>query len=128
MSQNPNNLPPEAQQMLQQLQQQQQTLQQLNNKKQQLEMQKNEVQKAIDELDKTEGEKKVFKVAGPVLIESNKDDLQDEMNEKKESIGIKLNSIDKKMSKTEESAIENQQKLQKMVAGGGSGDSTAAAE
>lgn len=57
-----------------------------------------EIENAIKELKNLGENKKVYKLVGNVLIEKNKDELLKELEEKKEIISIRLQSISKQES------------------------------
>ena len=79
-------LSPQAQQMLIQLQTFQQQIQTIAFQKETLGIQDIELGKALDDLKKAKDDEEVFKAVGPILIKSNKKDLEKELSEKKESI------------------------------------------
>ena len=83
MSQN-QQIPPMVQEQLSKLQQTQQNLQMIMAQKQQLELEQLETEKALVELNKANDDDMVFKHAGTILIKSNKKDLIEELEEKKE--------------------------------------------
>lgn len=76
-------IPPLVQEQLAKLQQTQQNLQSILAQKQQLEFDKLETEKALEELQKVNDDDMVFKHAGTILIKSNKKDLIEELDEKK---------------------------------------------
>ena len=77
-------IPPLVQEQLAKLQQTQQNLQSILAQKQQLEFDKLDTEKALEELKKANDDDMVFKHAGTILIKSNKKDLIEELDEKKE--------------------------------------------
>jgi len=83
-------IPPLVQEQLAKLQQTQQNLQSILAQKQQLEFDKLETEKALEELQKVNDDDMVFKHAGTILIKSNKKDLIEELDEKKELAKTKL--------------------------------------
>ena len=82
MSQN-QQIPPMLQEQLSKLQQTQQNLQMIIAQKQQLELEQLETEKALVELNKANDDDAVFKHAGTILIKSNKKDLIEELEEKR---------------------------------------------
>ena len=86
MPQNPQNLPPEAQQMIGELQQSQQQLQQMEQHKMELRAQKSQIDKAVEALKETGEDEEVFRVVGPTVIKSNRNDLLEDLEEKQETL------------------------------------------
>lgn len=105
-------LPPQAQQLLLQLQTFQQQLQAVLMQKESLTIQKIEQEKALEELDKIKQGEDVYKAVGPILIKSAKNTMQKELKEKNETIDLRLKSLEKQESKIKERAKETQDKLQ----------------
>ena len=88
-------IPPLVQEQLAKLQQTQQNLQSILAQKQQLEFDKLETEKALEELQKVNDDDMVFKHAGTILIKSNKKDLIEELEEKKELAKTKASLLAK---------------------------------
>lgn len=118
MPQSPQDLPPQAQQMIGKLQRQQQQLQQLGEQRNQLRAQKMQIETALEALEEASEDEEVFKVAGPIIVKSTRDDLIEELEEEKEDMEVKLKSVEKKEGKVKEGAKKNQQELQEMLSGG----------
>jgi len=89
-------IPPLVQEQLAKLQQTQQNLQSILAQKQQLEFDKLETEKALEELQKVNDDDMVFKHAGTILIKSNKKDLIEELDEKKELAKTKASLLTNK--------------------------------
>jgi prefoldin beta subunit len=105
------SLPPETQQTLMQLQTFQQQLEMVLLQKNSLTVQKTEIEKALEELEKTEEGKDVFKIVGPILVKTTKENLISELKEKLESIELRLKSLEKQEEKLREKIKEKQEKL-----------------
>ena len=114
---------PEAQQVLLDLQACQQQMQTVLIQKESLNIQNMEIEKALEELKKVKNEE-VFKAVGPILIKSEKAKLQKELEERKETIDLRLKSLQKQENRMKERMEESQKKLQEMF----KGQETAAAE
>ena len=80
-----NELPPQIQNQLAQLQQIQQQAQALMQQKSQVEMILRETERALEELKNTEDGATVYKAAGELLVKANKDDVLKDLEEKKDS-------------------------------------------
>ena len=102
---------PEAQQTLLELQTFQQQMQTVLIQKETLNMQNMEIDKALEELGKVKDED-VFKAVGPILIKSEKGKLKNELEEKKETIDLRLKSLQKQEARMKEKLEESQKKLE----------------
>lgn len=109
------SLPPAAQQLLLQLQTAQQQGQAISIQHESLTIQKMEIEKALEELKKTKDSEEVFKAVGPILVKSTKSNLTKELGEKKESIEMRLSSLEKQDAKLREKVKELQTKLQELL-------------
>ncbi|MEK6826328.1 MAG: prefoldin subunit [Nanoarchaeota archaeon] len=81
-------------------------LQQLIMQKQVLQSQLIEIDNALSEINKNP--KQIFKVTGPVMIESPNDLIKKELESKKELIDVKLKNINKQEDKLRQKAKETQ--------------------
>ena len=107
---------PEAQQILLELQTFQQQMQTVLIQKETLNIQNMEIDKALEELKKVKNED-VFKAVGPILIKSEKKELEKELNEKKETIDLRLKSLQKQENRMKERLEESQKKLEAILKG-----------
>ena len=114
MSQN-QQIPPMLQEQLSKLQQTQQNLQMIIAQKQQLELEQLETEKALVELNKANDDDAVFKHAGTILIKSNKKDLIEELEEKKELAKTKASLLVKQEERLKTSLKEQETKIQEMI-------------
>ena len=114
MSQN-QQIPPIVQEQLAKLQQTQQNLQMILAQKQQLELEQLETEKALEELKKANDDDAVFKHAGTILIKSNKKDLIEELEEKKELAKTKASLLAKQEERLKTSLKEQETKIQEMI-------------
>jgi len=114
MSQN-QQIPPMVQEQLAKLQQTQQNLQMIMAQKQQLELEQLETEKALVELNKANDDDAVFKHAGTILIKSNKKDLIEELEEKKELAKTKSSLLAKQEEKLKTGLKEQETKIQEMI-------------
>ena len=116
-SEKPMQLPPEAQQMLMQLQVFRQQMQSLAMQKEGMHIQKLENEKAIEELGKTKESEEVFKAVGPILIKSSKTEMEKELKERNETIERRLKAFESQEKSINEKAADIQKKLQEMLTG-----------
>ena len=114
MSQN-QQIPPMVQEQLAKLQQTQQNLQMIMAQKQQLELEQLETEKALAELNKANDDDAVFKHAGTILIKSNKKDLIEELEEKKELAKTKASLLAKQEERLKTGLKEQETKIQEMI-------------
>ena len=108
-------IPPLVQEQLAKLQQTQQNLQSILAQKQQLEFDKLETEKALEELKKANDDDMVFKHAGTILIKSNKKDLIEELDEKKELAKTKASLLTKQEESLKTTLKEQETKIQEMI-------------
>jgi len=114
MSQN-QQIPPMVQEQISKLQQTQQNLQMIMAQKQQLELEQLETEKALVELNKANDDDAVFKHAGTILIKSNKKDLIEELEEKKELAKTKASLLAKQEERLKIGLKEQETKIQEMI-------------
>jgi len=108
-------IPPLVQEQLAKLQQTQQNLQSILAQKQQLEFDKLETEKALEELQKVNDDDMVFKHAGTILIKSNKKDLIEELDEKKELAKTKASLLAKQEERLKITLKQGETKIQEMI-------------
>jgi len=104
-------LTPETQEILIELQAFQQQTQTVLIQKESLNLQNIEIDKALEELKKVTNED-VYKAVGPILIKSNKKDLETELTEKNETIDLRLKSLQKQEDRLKEKMKEAQEKFE----------------
>ena len=110
-------IPPQIQEQFMKMQQAQQNLQSIMSQKQQLEIEKVETNKALDELKKAGDDDTVYKHAGSVLIQSTKDVLITELEERKELANTRSTVLQKQETRIQESLREYETKLNEMMKG-----------
>lgn len=111
-------MPPWLQEQLMKLQQSQQNLQSIMTQKQHLEIERAETEKALEELKKASDGDAVFKHAGTVLIKSTKQELIDELEEKREMAKTRATVIEKQETRVKETLKEQEAKITEMMKGG----------
>lgn len=113
-----NDLPPEAQNMLSQLQQLQQQLQSVMSQKKQAEAYQQEAEEALEELQNASDDVPMYKAAGQVLVKAEREKLVSETEEKKETYGLRVKTLERQENKLREKMEELQNNLQNMISGG----------
>src|SRR3989344_5097392 len=107
-------IPPQAEQMIMQLQSIQQQLQTFALQRQTLVLQKHEVERAIEDLEGADEKEDVYKLSGPIMVRSTKTALLKDLKERIEKMGTTLKRIEDHEKKLGERVQENQQKQEKM--------------
>ena len=115
------NLPPEAQEKIEELQDLQETAQQVAQQKQQAETQLQESKTAVETLDGIEGDTQMYREVGELLIETDYDDAYDDLEEKIDSLEVRVQTLEKQENRVQEQFEELQQELQQMLQGAGGG-------
>jgi len=110
---NLNQLPPDIQEKLSRMQQLQNMLQQLVIQKQRLELELSESDRALKTLEDTPSDAKVYKSAGAVLVQKDKDIVVKELTERKEFLGLRSKVLVKQETNTRERLTKLQENLQK---------------
>ncbi len=98
------------QELIIKFQQYQQQLQTLSVQKQTLQVQKAEIENALKELSKVENEN-VYEIIGNILINRKPTELKEILQDKKERTTLRIESIDKQISRINNKLKEIQQKL-----------------
>lgn len=92
----------------------QQQLQSIILQKENIRLQKLEIEKALEELDVTK-DKNVYKIAGPIMIKKDVTDLKQELSEKKESLELRIKTLEKTEDRITNKLKEMQPILRKMI-------------
>jgi prefoldin beta subunit len=105
-------LPPNIQEKINRLQQLQNTLQQLVLQKQRMEMERNESERALKTLEDVTSDTKVYKSAGAILVEKDRDVVVKELNERLEFLEMRSKVLAKQEGNTRERLTSLQESLQ----------------
>ncbi len=95
------DIPEETQEKIKQLQMLEQALQQLLAQKQAFQLQLMETESALKEL---EGTNEAYRIIGNIMVLTKKEELNKELQEKKETTMLRINALEKQESKTREKA------------------------
>lgn len=95
------DMPEETQGKIRQLQMREQELRQLQMQKQTFQLQMMEIESALKEL---QGAKEAYKIIGSVMVLTKKEDLEKDLDEKKETTELRISSLQKLEAKTREKA------------------------
>lgn len=116
-----NELPPQIQNQLAQLQQIQQQAQAIMQQKSQVEMVLRETDRALEELKKTGDDAVVYQAAGELLIKSKKEDILKELEEKKDSLDVRLKSLSRQEERIQARFTQLQDQLKAALGKGPAG-------
>ena len=105
------DVPPWLKEQLERYEQLQQNLQSVLVQKQQVDLEIIEISKALEELNKSADDVKVYKSAGTVMVSSNKADVVKELTESKDLSNTKITVLNKQEERLKESLKEVQEKL-----------------
>lgn len=120
MSAGEGELPPSIRQQLVRFQQLQQTLNAILIEKQRLEMELIEVKSALEELQKVSDDVVVYKAVGPVLIQTSKQKIVEELTERRDLTETRLKLLEKQEQRTREQLESLQKELRLALSGQGS--------
>ncbi|MGV8141339.1 MAG: prefoldin subunit beta [Candidatus Woesearchaeota archaeon] len=100
----------QMQEKIGQIQMIQQNMENFNMQRQQFQLQQTEIDSALVEMDAS-GE--TYKIIGNIMVSVNKDKLKKELEEKREMLNIRINSIEKQEEKLRIKFEELQQEVMK---------------
>ena len=109
---NVGQLPPNIQEKISRLQQLQNTLQQLILQKQRLDLERNESERALKTLDGVTSETKVYKSAGAILVEKDRDAVVKELKDRLDFLEMRSKILAKQEGNTRERLTSIQESLQ----------------
>ncbi len=107
-----NEISKQKQQLLNQAQIYQQQLQGILAQKESLNLQLMEINKALENLEQTK-EKTIYKISGPILIKSDKEEVKKDLNERKEMITLRIKTLEKGEKRLKEKFEELRAKISK---------------
>ena len=105
-------LPKETEQKIAQLQLYEQSLQNILVQKQQFQSQSLEIESALKEL---EGTKEAYKIVGNIMVSSKKEDLKKDLESKKETVNLRVKTIEKQENQIREKAKKLQEEVSKDI-------------
>lgn len=115
------NLPPEAQEKIEELQGLQETAQTVAVQKQEAESTLTEARNALDELENIDEGTQMYRKVGELLVETEFDEAEDDLEEKVDSLEIRLETLEKQEERVQQQFDELQSELQNMLSGAGGG-------
>ena len=114
-------LPPEAQEKVEQLQAIQQKAQQVATQKQQAEQQLAEAENALEVLSEVESDAGMYRQVGELLIETAYDEAQEDLEERVSNLEIRVQTLDKQEGRIKDQFESLQEELQELLSGAGLG-------
>jgi prefoldin beta subunit len=115
------NLPPEAQEKLEELQDLQETAQQVAAQKQSAESTLTESETALDALEDIDEDTVMYREVGELLVETDYETAHDDLTEKVESLEVRVEQLQKQEERVQEQFESLQSELQQMLQGGAGG-------
>ncbi len=109
------NIPPQVQALLGQLESYQQQLQLVIQQKQKVQVDLNDAKKALEEVEKVEENIPIYKTVGTLIVKTSKDKAVEELKEKIETLEVRLNALTRQEQKLNEKIKELTQKIQSML-------------
>jgi len=110
-----DDLPPQVQNQLRQLQQFQQQLEITVQQRLQIDVRLRETENALEELNKLEENAPVYKSVGNLIIKADKEKLIKKLQEEKETLEVRKKTLESQESKLKEKIEELQKKLQEAL-------------
>ena len=108
-------LPPQLRHQLAQFQQAQQQALALSTQKQQLELALHETERALEELEKLPEGATTYKSVGGILIRAERAKLKGELTERKETLDLRVKTIERQESRVAERLREMREKLEEAL-------------
>ena len=102
----------ETEEEIAQLQLYEQSLQNILIQKQQFQSQSLEIESALKELEKT---KEAYKIVGNIMVLSKKEELKEDLESKKETVSIRIKTLEKQENQIREKAKRLQEAISKKI-------------
>ncbi|HDN50648.1 MAG TPA: prefoldin subunit beta [Thermoplasmatales archaeon] len=109
------DLPPQVQNQLKQMQQLQQQLEMLVQQRLQLDVRLRETENALEELNKLEDGSLIYKTIGNLIIKADRETVLKELQEEKESSELRKKTLEGQETKIKEKLEELQTKIQEAL-------------
>ncbi|HIH72878.1 MAG: Prefoldin subunit beta [Thermococcales archaeon 44_46] len=111
------NIPPQVQALLGQLENYQQQLQLVIQQKQRVQVELNDAKKALEEIEKVEEDTPIYKTVGTLIIRATKAKALEELKEKVETLEVRLKALERQEQKLNEKIKELTQQIQSSLRG-----------
>jgi len=110
-------VPQQLQHQLMRLQQIDQQVKVLTSQRTQLELQLRETENALKELESVEESVSVYKSIGMLLIKSNRNNLKEELTDKKETLDMRIKTLQRQEERSTKQRDEMREKLARQIQG-----------
>ena len=110
-------IPPQVQNLLAQLQQLKAQMEALGQQKIQVEAMLRDTENALEELEKVDDNALVYKNVGDLMIKASRDEVKEELAEKKETFGLRQKTLERQEERGQKRYQQLQQKLQEALGG-----------
>jgi len=110
-------IPPQVQNQIAQLQQLQIQLQATIRQKMQIEAMLRDTESALEELEKVGEEHVIYKSVGDLLIKSKRDEIKEELTEKKETYDLRLKTLERQEERLQKRFQQLQEQIRQALSG-----------
>lgn len=108
-------IPPLAQNLFMQLQQLKAQLEASMRQKMQVEAIVRDIENALKELEKSDQNSVIYKNVGQLMIKANKDNVREDLAEKKETYNLRLKTLERQEERSQRRYQQLQQQLQESL-------------
>lgn len=108
-------LPPQVQHQIAQLQQIQQQVQAILAQKSQIELTLRETERALEELEKLSDDAVIYRSIGELLIKTDKNTVKNDLSEKKETYTLRLKTLEKQEERIQARYKQLQEQLRQAL-------------
>ena len=115
------NLPPEAQEKIEELQGLQETAQTVAVQKQEAESTLNESKTALEQLEEMDEDTQMYRQVGELLVETSYDEAEEDLEEKVDTLEIRLETLEKQEDRIQQQFERLQEDLEQLLGGGAMG-------
>jgi len=115
------NLPPEAQEKIEELQDLQETAQQVAAQKQQAETELETSKTALEQIEDVDDDATMYRQVGELLVETGYAEAEEQLDDKVENLELRAQTLEKQENRVREQFEELQSELQQMLGGAGGG-------
>ena len=112
------NLPPEAQEKIDELQGLQETAQTVAVQKQESESSLTEAENALEELEDIDEDTQMYRQVGDLFVATEFDEAQDDLEQKVDSLEIRLETLEKQEDRVQQQFERLQGELEELLGGG----------
>ena len=115
------NLPPEAQEKIEELQGLQETAQTVAVQKQEAESTLNESKTALEQLEEMDEDTQMYRQVGELLVETTYEEAEEDLEEKVDTLEIRLETLEKQEDRIQQQFERLQEDLEELLGGGAMG-------